>query len=197
MPDEDTPVSATPDGAPPERTEHEECTEHQQSGIDLARSALAAARAAARARDTEDRRRGTRGARQAARDAAQRRSGAHPEDRDPQLLGRAIDWLLEDRGWQEAAAVAGAVGRWAQIVGPDIAAHCSADAFRDGVLHVSADSTAWATELRLLAPVVLKRLGAELGHGTVTRISVHGPGAPSWRHGGRSVPGRGPRDTYG
>nr|NLD40552.1 DUF721 domain-containing protein [Actinomycetales bacterium] len=26
---------------------------------------------------------------------------------------------------------------------------------------------------------------------------VLGPKAPSWKHGIRSVPGRGPRDTYG
>ncbi|NUS36045.1 MAG: DUF721 domain-containing protein, partial [Pseudarthrobacter sp.] len=30
-----------------------------------------------------------------------------------------------------------------------------------------------------------------------TTIQVLGPVAPNWRKGGRSVNGRGPRDTYG
>ncbi|MGB4918016.1 MAG: DUF721 domain-containing protein, partial [Propionicimonas sp.] len=37
----------------------------------------------------------------------------------------------------------------------------------------------------------------QLGQGTVERVVVVGPSAPSWKKGKRSVPGRGPRDTYG
>jgi predicted nucleic acid-binding Zn ribbon protein len=60
-----------------------------------------------------------------------------------------------------------------------------------------AESTAWATQLRLLAGRLQARLSAEVGSGVVTRIRVHGPSAPSWRRGPRRVAGRGPRDTYG
>ena len=60
------------------------------------------------------------------------------------------------------------------------------------------DSTAWATQMRLLAPTVVRRLNEELGDGTVTVIDVRGPTCPSWKRGPRSVrDGRGPRDTYG
>ncbi|PZP20290.1 MAG: DUF721 domain-containing protein, partial [Cutibacterium granulosum] len=31
----------------------------------------------------------------------------------------------------------------------------------------------------------------------VTRVVIEGPSAPIRKHGPRSVPGRGPRDTYG
>jgi predicted nucleic acid-binding Zn ribbon protein len=62
---------------------------------------------------------------------------------------------------------------------------------------VVADTTAWATQLRLLAPALVRRLNEELGAGTVTRVRVRGPAAPSWRKGGLRVIGRGPRDTYG
>jgi len=63
---------------------------------------------------------------------------------------------------------------------------------------VTADSTAWATQLRLLAGDLVRRLNAELGDGTVTRVKVRGPGAPSRRPGEWRVRGgRGPRDTYG
>jgi predicted nucleic acid-binding Zn ribbon protein len=51
--------------------------------------------------------------------------------------------------------------------------------------------------VRLLAPALMTRLRQELGPGTVTRVEVRGPGAPSWVRGRRSVKGRGPRDTYG
>ena len=56
---------------------------------------------------------------------------------------------------------------------------------------------AWAAQLKLLSHSLLKRFDEELGQGVVTIIRVLGPSAPNWRHGFRSVPGRGPRDTYG
>jgi predicted nucleic acid-binding Zn ribbon protein len=88
-------------------------------------------------------------------------------------------------------------GRWQEIVGLDLAAHTRPDSFTDGELAVTADSTAWATQVRLLAPVLVQRLNAELGDGTVRRVKVRGP-APPRRHRGWRVPGgRGPRDTYG
>ena len=85
-----------------------------------------------------------------------------------------------------------------ELVGPEIGAHSRAESFADGRLVVRTDSTQWATELRLLAPTVVRRLNEDLGHGTVVMIEVLGPHAPSWKHGSRSVRGgRGPRDTYG
>jgi predicted nucleic acid-binding Zn ribbon protein len=70
--------------------------------------------------------------------------------------------------------------------------------FVDGVLTVRADSTSWATQLRLLSSSLLSRLAQEVGEGTVAELRVVGPGAPSWSRGQRRVQdGRGPRDTYG
>jgi predicted nucleic acid-binding Zn ribbon protein len=89
------------------------------------------------------------------------------------------------------------MGRWEQIVGADIASHAQPSSLRDGELVLVAESTAWATQLRLLAGRLQARLTAEVGSGVVTRIRVHGPSAPSWRRGPRRVAGRGPRDTYG
>jgi predicted nucleic acid-binding Zn ribbon protein len=65
-------------------------------------------------------------------------------------------------------------------------------------LRISAESTAWATQLRLLVTTLLTRLAGELGSGVVTALTISGPVGPSWKHGSRSVRGaRGPRDTYG
>ena len=165
----------------------------RRSGIDVAREALAAARAEARRRGVGPRR----PAGASAGRIPARRSGAAPDDRDPQLLGTSIRRLLAERGWETEAAVGSVIGRWEQIVGPDVAAHCRAESFDDGVLTVVAESTAWATQVRLLAPALLARLADECGAGTVTSVVVRGPEAPSWRRGARRVRGRGPRDTYG
>jgi predicted nucleic acid-binding Zn ribbon protein len=87
---------------------------------------------------------------------------------------------------------------WASLVGADVAAHSSPTALANGELKVAAESTAWATQLRLLTSSLLARLAAELGPDVVTSIRISGPSGPSWKHGGFSVRGaRGPRDTYG
>ena len=120
-----------------------------------------------------------------------------PRREDPQPLLSAIDGLLDTRGWQQQAAMGSVFGRWAEIVGQDLAAHTRPDSFADGELVVTADSTAWATQVRLLAPVLLLRLNDELGAGSVRRVKVRGPTPPRQR-GAWRVPGsKGPGDTYG
>ena len=120
-----------------------------------------------------------------------------PRREDPQPLVSAIGGLLDTRGWQQRAAMGSVFGRWAEIVGHDLAAHTCPDSFADGELAVTADSTAWATQVRLLAPMLVRRLNSELGDGSVRRVKVRGP-APPRRRGGWRVPGsKGPGDTYG
>ena len=120
-----------------------------------------------------------------------------PRREDPQPLASAIGGLLDTEGWQQRAAMGSVFGRWAEIVGADLAAHTRPDSFADGELAVTANSTAWATQVRLLAPMLVKRLNAELGDGSVRRVKVRGP-APPRQRGGWRVPGsKGPRDTYG
>jgi predicted nucleic acid-binding Zn ribbon protein len=87
--------------------------------------------------------------------------------------------------------------RWEQIVGADIAAHCRPERLEDGELSCVAESTAWATQLRLMSAQLLSRIAAEVGPDVVQRLRVRGPTAPDWRHGPLRVVGRGPRDTYG
>jgi len=165
-----------------------------ERAADAARAALARARAAAAAR----------GLRPGAPIRSRRRlagearvSGAAPDDRDPQEFGAGLERLVAERGWGVELAVGGVLGRWPQVVGPQLAEHCRPESFDDGLLVVRADSTAWATQVRLLAQTVLRRLAEELGDGVVEQLRVQGPSAPSWRKGSRSVRGRGPRDTYG
>ncbi len=124
-------------------------------------------------------------------------SGARPGGRDPQLLGDVVARLLRERDWVSDVSVGGVVGRWREVVGDQVADHCEPETFEDKVLVVRADSTAWATQVRLLAPQLLQRLAAEVGEGVVETVTVLGPAGPSFRRGKRSVRGPGPRDTWG
>ncbi|MFJ1580446.1 DUF721 domain-containing protein [Streptomyces sp. NPDC088182] len=168
----------------------------ESSGVDLARVALRAAKEQARARGAAVQQK------KQARRGGGLRSGARADGRDPLPLGAAINRLITERGWETPAAVGGVMGRWPQIVGEDVAKHCVPQRYDDGnderVLTVQCDSTAWATQLRLLAPRLVARLNEDLGHGTVRMIKVLGPGGPPQRFGRLRAPGsKGPGDTYG
>lgn len=118
-------------------------------------------------------------------------------NRDPELLGANMRHLLEDRGWNVDVSAGAVMGRWDELVGPTVAEHAQPVTFTDGVLTVRATSTAWATQLTLMASSLIGSIEAAIGEGVVTELNVVGPAAPSWVKGPRRVMGRGPRDTYG
>jgi len=124
-------------------------------------------------------------------------SGPGPDARDPTVVGATLAELVRERDWSRSLEAAGLLPRWEQIVGPDLAAHCRPERLAAGELRCVAESTAWATQLRLLSGTILAKIVAEVGPGVVTRLTFHGPTAPDWRHGQLRVSGRGPRDTYG
>lgn len=171
-----------PDGAP------QDPGAASPSGPDLVRAALAAAKARATERGHAPR---------AARRRALPRPGSGPDDRDPVLFGAAIARLVAERGWQATTANARVLGEWDRLVGPEIADHCQPTSLVDGELVLVAESSAWATQLRLLAAPLLARLSGQVGAGVVRTVVVRGPAQPDWRRGPRRVQGRGPRDTYG
>jgi predicted nucleic acid-binding Zn ribbon protein len=124
-------------------------------------------------------------------------SGPGPDPRDPQPFSAVLERLMKARGWEKPKAEATVFGAWERVVGPDIAKHSRPVKLDAGVLTVEAESTAWATQLRMLAATLLKQIASEVGHNVVIRLQIHGPAAPSWSKGLRRVQGRGPRDTYG
>jgi predicted nucleic acid-binding Zn ribbon protein len=157
------------------------------SGPDLVRKALAEAKAASRAKGTAPRKGGR-------RPAPLRAAG---DARDPVPFGLAIQKLVAERGWQDTTTAAGVLANWDQVVGPEIAEHCRPTSLIDGELVLVAESTAWATQLRMLTKTLLARIREHAGAGVATSIVVRGPAQPDWRKGPRRVQGRGPRDTYG
>lgn len=186
----------TPADAPPPRSVGSGAGPVPGSGADLARRALDQARDDARRRGARTSAgRGAAGDRQ--RRGRRTGTGAGPDPRDPQLFGTAIRQLLADRGWESTAQAASVLSGWDTLVGADLASHCQPRSLVDGELVLVAESTAWATQVRLLSRSLLQTLERRLGPSVVTRVRVQGPTAPSWSRGPRRVAGRGPRDTYG
>ena len=160
-------------------------------GPDLVRAALAQARARAAEKGVRP---GVPRRKPVRRDL---RSGSGKDARDPLLFGDAVRRLVEERGWQETTTNARVLEQWDVLVGAELAEHCRPASLVDHELVLVAESSAWATQLRLLAGQVLKTLREQVGPGVVDRIVVRGPAQPDWRKGPRRVQGRGPRDTYG
>ena len=131
------------------------------------------------------------------------RSGSGPDERDPAKLAGLIDNIILNKGWDLQLATGKLRAQWDQLVGAEISDHIQIEEFQlgpsgqNGILVLRADSTAWATQMKLLLPNLESRLIEQIGAGRISEIKVLGPAAPSWKHGLRSVPGRGPRDTYG
>jgi predicted nucleic acid-binding Zn ribbon protein len=167
-------------------------SEDDKTGPELARAVLDAAKV--RRAATPQRRSGD-----ATAKGRRRRgyTGPGPDARDPQPFGAVLSQLIKARGWRKPAAEARIFGSWEVVVGAEIAAHCRPVKLEDGELTIEAESTAWATQLRLLAGKLLGRIGADVGRDVVARLNIHGPVAPSWAKGPKRVRGRGPRDTYG
>jgi predicted nucleic acid-binding Zn ribbon protein len=162
-------------------------TEGSEGTSDLARAALARAKASSRAKPT--------------RGAPPRRRPQYGDDRDPKTLDTVLQGWLRDHGYESQVGSGSLIARWPEIVGDQVADHVTPDSVQETdagrELILRADSTAWATQVRILIPQIHGRIATLLGAGVVDRIKVMGPAPPKREMGSRRVPGRGPRDTYG
>ncbi|MBM7502899.1 DUF721 domain-containing protein [Agromyces aurantiacus] len=128
-----------------------------------------------------------------------RESGSEPftPGRDPRPLGAAIDQLTAQLGWTGPLSQHELLATWPEIAGDEIARHSEPIAIEGGMLQVRCESTAWATQLRMMRGELLAAILERHPGAGVENIRFQGPDAPTWKRGPRSVPGRGPRDTYG
>lgn len=117
--------------------------------------------------------------------------------RDPRGLGDAIDSLTVQLGWNSPLAQSELLASWADVAGDETSKHSTPAGIEEGVLTVHCESTAWATQLRLMRVDIMNHIAVRYPDAGITSIRFQGPGAPSWKKGPRSIPGRGPRDTYG
>lgn len=116
--------------------------------------------------------------------------------RDPQSIGAIVRRAIDDRGWAPFLSRESVLEKWEEIVGADVAAHTTPE-IDDAQLTVRCDSSAWATNLRLMRHEILTELLVQFPESGIDKISVVGPGVPNQIRGPRSVKWRGPRDTYG
>ncbi|MFM8926846.1 MAG: DUF721 domain-containing protein [Rhodoluna sp.] len=127
------------------------------------------------------------------------RQNSKPFDsgRTPKNLGNTIDDLIRGFGWQGKVAEGDLFANWKLIVGDRVAEFSYPEDFSKGVLAIRCKSTAWATQLRLMSSEIMLKIKERTPDLDVKEIRVLGPQAPSFKRGLRSVPGRGPRDTFG
>ncbi|RBP67252.1 putative nucleic acid-binding Zn ribbon protein [Brevibacterium sanguinis] len=124
-------------------------------------------------------------------------TSAGKDKRDPATISSALGSLISSRGWSSSIDIGKVLGRWPDLVGAQVAQHCTPVDFSPPLLVIAADSTTWATQLRVLKPSILDALETGLGSRTITEIEIRGPRGRTFKKGRRTVAGRGPRDTYG
>jgi predicted nucleic acid-binding Zn ribbon protein len=117
--------------------------------------------------------------------------------RDPHGLADVIDGLAAKMGWTSPLARSELLASWPDIVGVETAEHSAPAGIERGALTVTCDSTAWATQLRLMRTQITTTIAQRYPDAGIQSVRFEGPNAPSWKSGPRSIPGRGPRDTYG
>lgn len=112
-------------------------------------------------------------------------------------LKNAVATTVTQNGWESPLARGWVMNHWDVLVGEKVAQHTKVEKFKDDVVFVSCDSTAWASNLRLMQRQLLQRIAEKIGPDQIRELKFYGPTQPSWRKGRLHVKGRGPRDTYG
>jgi predicted nucleic acid-binding Zn ribbon protein len=78
-------------------------------------------------------------------------------------LSRVIPRVFRQLGLEEGLLGWRMVHEWEQAVGPRIARHTRAVAFREGVLQVEVEGSAWMHELGFLKPDLMRRVNRHVG----------------------------------
>jgi predicted nucleic acid-binding Zn ribbon protein len=116
---------------------------------------------------------------------------------DPELIGGVLNELISDREWDSGLAEGNLFVNWQKIVGDEIAQHAHPISILDNVLTIQSSSTAWATQLNLIAADLLTTIQKDATGVLIERLAIIGPQTPTWKKGIRTIRNaRGPRDTY-
>lgn len=117
--------------------------------------------------------------------------------RDPCIIAEVFDKIVKDSGWRESINAVNIFSDWEKCVGTQNAKSTIPQSLNYGVLIVKCDSTARATQFRIMEYDFIAAINSKIEGKIVKKIKFIGPQAPSWRKGIRHIKGRGPRDTYG
>ena len=91
---------------------------------------------------------------------------------EPRSIKASLDQVARSIGGPDAGSLSGLFGRWADIVGPQLAAHARPLSLSSGELVVAVTEPAWATQLTFLEAELLGRFREALGEGVVERVEV-------------------------
>jgi predicted nucleic acid-binding Zn ribbon protein len=94
-----------------------------------------------------------------------------PGGGEPRPIREALDRLAGRTG-SSRPVLATVFGRWAEVVGTEVAAHARPVAIRHGALVVAVDDPTWASQLRWLGPDLLARLAEAAGEPVADRLEV-------------------------
>ena len=131
------------------------------------------------------------------RESNKRGSQPFVKGREPVRASSSIEELMTEQDWLGRVEKEALFLDWERLVGSDNAAASQPVSLEKNLMIIQCRSTAWATQLRLLQDQILARVQEQYPDLGVLELRFIGPAAPSWKKGPRSVPGRGPRDTYG
>ncbi len=90
----------------------------------------------------------------------------------PRRLGDSLDRITRSLGGPPAGALATVFSRWAEIVGPAVAAHTEPLSLVRGTLAVAVDQPGWAAQLTYLEADLLRRIAEVAGPAAVQRVRV-------------------------
>jgi len=85
-------------------------------------------------------------------------------------LATILPGLMRRLGLEEGARGWRAVTEWPALAGERIARRTRATSFRDGVVTVEVEGSAWMHELSFLKPELVRRANQLLGAGTVREV---------------------------
>jgi len=87
-------------------------------------------------------------------------------------LSGLLPRVLRQLGLEEGLLGWRAVEEWGEIVGPRIASHTRAVSFRDGVLQIEVDGSAWMHELGFLKRDLVRKVNRHLGSARVRDVRL-------------------------
>ncbi len=85
-------------------------------------------------------------------------------------LGSILSALLREHGLEGAAVGWKAVADWPAVAGPRLSKHTKAASFRDGILTIEVEGSAWMHELGFLKLELVRRVNQHLGTETVRDV---------------------------
>jgi len=87
-----------------------------------------------------------------------------------QPLGSILPGLMRQLGLEDRAIGWRAVSEWPALAGERVARHSRATGFRDGILTVEVEGSAWMHELGFLSRELVRRVNDHLGAEVVREV---------------------------